>query len=264
MAGNDEDEMDAHEHGHEDRNERGHQDGEPVFNVPGVVIAVLAVLIAVHVTLSLLPEESSVWWGIALAFVPARYAGFSDQIPGGAMAAFTSPFTYMLVHANVMHLVMNSVWLLAFGAVLARRLGAARFLAFSIAGGLAGALAFYVANPELIAPVIGASGAVAAMMGAVMRFLFVAIDRGEGHLLRDAPEAVGRAPVMAALRDRRVLGASAVFIAINLFAIVGFGSVGSGAIAWQAHLGGYFFGFLAFALFDIAPRNVISGEKDPH
>ena len=45
---------------------------EPIFNVPAGVLAILAVLIAVHVTLSLLPEDEYIWWVLALAFIPAR------------------------------------------------------------------------------------------------------------------------------------------------------------------------------------------------
>jgi membrane associated rhomboid family serine protease len=232
------------------------QSREPIFNVPGVILAVLGLLILVHLALSMLPAGDALWWLVVLAFIPARYSGMASEIPGGDLAAFTSPFTHMLVHADALHLGLNALWLLAFGTGLARRLGPLRFLAFTVAGGLAGALAFFAAHPDLAVPVIGASGAVSAMMGGVMRFLFTAIDRGEGHLLRDRPTAVPRMPLPVALRDRRVVGASLVFIVINLLAIIGFGQLGeAGSIAWEAHLGGYLFGFLAFSYFDIAPQN---------
>lgn len=240
---------------------------EPIFNVPGVVLGALAVLVAVHVARALLPEEDGLWWLVALAFIPVRYSdmaqGIVQDIPGGSLAGFTSPFTHILVHADIVHLGLNGLWMLAFGAVLARRLGSLRFLAFAISGGLAGALAFYLANPEVPAPVIGASGAVAAMMGGVMRFLFSAIDRGEGPLLGENPALVPRMSLATAFMDRRVVGASAFFIAINLLAIVGFGRLGeAGAIAWEAHLGGYFFGILAFGFFDIALQYVESVPDD--
>ena len=160
------------------------EDREPIFNVPAGVLAVLAVLIAVHVTLSLMPEDEFIWWVLALAFIPARYSGLASQLPGGEPAMFTSFVTHMAVHADLIHLAFNALWLLAFGSVLCSRIGTIRFLAFSISGGIAGALLFLALNPGLAAPVIGASGAVSAMMGGVMRFLFNAIDRGQGYLLR--------------------------------------------------------------------------------
>jgi membrane associated rhomboid family serine protease len=229
---------------------------EPIFNVPGAVLATLAVLIAVHAVLSLLPPDQYTWWVLALAFIPARYSGFASEIPGGDVAAVTSFVTHMTVHADLTHLAFNSAWLLAFGSVLCARIGGLRFLTFSITGGISGALLFLLFNPGLAAPVIGASGAISAMMGGVMRFLFNAIDRGEGHLLRQQPSAIPAVTVRGALQDRRILLASAVFLGINLLAIIGFGKFGAaGAIAWEAHVGGYLFGLLAFGAFDVAARN---------
>lgn len=231
---------------------------EPVFNVPGVVLGVLAVFIVLHVGRYLLPYEDALWWLAVLAFVPARYTVHVGDIPGGVTAAFTSPFTHMLLHEDLMHLSVNALWLLPTGSVLARRLGNVRFLAFAICGGLAGALAFYSANPGVAVPVIGASGAVAALMGGVMRILFSGDDDPREHWkrLQNDPAAVPCLSLGAALTDRRVVIASAVFIAVNLLAFANFGDfAGEGNIAWEAHLGGYFFGLLLFQLFDVAPQH---------
>jgi membrane associated rhomboid family serine protease len=229
---------------------------EPIFNVPGGVLATLIILIAVHIALSLLPPERFEWWVLALAFIPARYAGFASQLPGGETAAVTSFVTHMAVHADLIHLGFNAAWLLAFGSVLCARIGNLRFFLFSISGGIAGALLFLVCNPGLAAPVIGASGAISAMMGGVMRFVFSAIDRGEGYLLRAKPRAIPNMPLMQTLKDRRVLLASLVFLGVNLLAMIGFGKFGeTGAIAWQAHIGGYVFGLCAFSAFDSAMQN---------
>lgn len=232
------------------------QHREPIFNVPSVVLGLLGVFIAVHVGRQILPIEDNTWLLLAMAFIPARYAGMAPNLPGGEFASVTSVVTHMFVHADVVHLAINSAWLLAFGSVLSARMGAARFLSFALFGGMAGALLFCLMHPGLVAPVIGASGAIAAMMGGVLRFLFVAIDRKQGYLLRAAPNDIPRMSLSTALTDRRILSAAAIFVGINVLAIYGFGSMGSaGAIAWEAHLGGFFFGLLAFALFDTAAQN---------
>jgi membrane associated rhomboid family serine protease len=237
---------------------------EPIFNVPGPVLATLAVLIAVHVALSMLSPDQYTWWVLALAFIPARYSGLAGELPGGSTAEVTSFVTHMAVHADITHLAFNGLWLLAFGSVLAARLGALRFLALSIAGGISGALLFLLFNPGLAAPVIGASGAVSAMMGAVMRFLFNAIDRGEGFLLRHRPSAIPAMTIAEALRDRRIVFASIAFLAINLLAVIGFGKLGeTGAIAWQAHIGGYLFGLLAFSVFDRSDDRAAHNDVPP-
>ncbi|MBY0559274.1 MAG: rhomboid family intramembrane serine protease [Hyphomicrobium sp.] len=229
---------------------------EPIFNVPGTVLAIIAVLIAVHAAMSFLTPDQSMWWLLALAFIPARYSGLAGELPGGDVSSVTSWITHMLVHADITHLMFNSAWMLAFGSVLCARLGGGRFLAFSIAGGMCGALLFLFLNPELLAPVIGASGAISAMMGGVMRFLFPAIDRGEGYLLREQPSAIPALTLRGALRDKRIILVSAAFLAINLLAIIGFGKFGEeGDIAWEAHVGGYLFGLFALGVFDRAAQN---------
>ena len=229
---------------------------EPIFNVPGIVLALLSVLIAVHVGRQFLSPEDGYQFLLAMAFIPARYAGLADQIPGGQIAKVTSFVTHMFIHADAVHLAVNGAWLLAFGSILSRRMGSLRFLAFALCGGIAGALAFLVMNPGLPSPVIGASGAVAALMGGVMRFLVHAIDRGEGPLLSENPGAIPAMSLRATLTDRRIILSSVVFVAMNLLTIAGVGSLGTvGSIAWEAHLGGYFFGLFAFALFDPAMQN---------
>jgi membrane associated rhomboid family serine protease len=236
---------------------------EPIFNVPGAVLGMIAIFIAVHVARQWMPVGDANWWLIALAFIPARYSGYSADIPGGEIASFTSFITHAFTHADATHLSINSAWLLAFGSVLCRRIGSLRFLAFTLMGGIAGACAFWMMHPGLLVPVIGASGAVAAMMGGVMRFLFSALDRGEGYLLREAPEAIPLTTLTEALTHRRILLSSALFVGINLLAIVGFGSMGAtGTIAWEAHLGGYAFGLLAFGFFDIATHNASPSQAE--
>lgn len=241
----------------------GQQKREPVFNVPGPVLAILALLLGIHFVSQVLSIETWTWLVLAMAFIPARYGATGQDLPGGDWAAFTSPFTHMVMHADAVHLMINSAWLLAFGSVLSRRMGALRFILFSLACGLVGALAFYVMHPALLAPVIGASGAIAGMMGGVTRFLMNAIDLRIGAALQQAPEIIPRMPVKEALSDRRIVLSSIVFIGINLLTISGFGTFGSaGTVAWEAHVGGYLFGFFAFALFDIAPRNTSPLQKN--
>jgi membrane associated rhomboid family serine protease len=238
---------------------------EPIFNVPGAVLAFIFVMAAAHIGRQLLPTQSNAEFLLTMAFIPTRYSGFAAEIPGGEIAKFTSFFTHIFIHADLTHLIVNSVWFLAFGSVVCRRLGAVRFLAFAICGGMAGAAAFLLVHPGLGATVIGASGAVATLMGGVMRFLFSAIDSGQGYLLRDDPASIPRMSLAKALTDRRIVLATAVFVVVNLLAIFGFGKFGEvGAIAWEAHLGGYFFGLFAFAIFDTALRkpSLYGGEVD--
>lgn len=236
---------------------------EPVFNIPGPVLAILALLFAIHFVSAVLSRENWTWLVLAMAFIPARYGGALEDLPGGSLAALTSPVTHILMHADLVHLLVNSAWLLAFGSVLNRRMGTLWFALFSLACGVAGAMAFYLMHPALLAPVIGASGAIAGMMGGVMRFLLKAVDLGIGPALQETPTLVPRMTVKQALSDRRIVLSSIVFVGLNLLTISGFGAFGAaGTVAWEAHIGGYLFGFLAFALFDVAPQNASPTGKN--
>ncbi|MGD9670704.1 MAG: rhomboid family intramembrane serine protease [Hyphomicrobiaceae bacterium] len=232
------------------------QRSEPLFNVPTGVLVVIGVLIAIHVGRLMLPEDIDTWFVIAGAFVPSRYSGDAAAMPGGTLAMFTSPFTYQLFHGDYTHLAFNSLWLLAFGGAVALRTGTLRFIVFGVMCGLVAALAFLAMNWGARVPVIGASGAVAGLMGGTMRFLFSAIDMGGIWRLREAPRSVPLMPIAVALTDKRVLAATAILIAINLLTVVGVGTVGAepSAIAWEAHVGGYLAGLLLFGLFDPGPR----------
>ncbi|MCB1519781.1 MAG: rhomboid family intramembrane serine protease [Hyphomicrobiaceae bacterium] len=230
---------------------------EPLFNVPAAVLAVLALLVAVHVVRLLLPEDLDNLVVIAGAFIPSRYDGDAALLPGGYPAAITSFVTHMLIHGNLMHIAFNGLWLLAFGGAIAMRVGSLRFIAFAVVTGIAAALLFLAFNLGARTPMIGASGAVAGLMGGTMRFLFSAIDSGGIWRLRETPRSVPLMSLPRTLRDSRVLVATAILIAMNLMAGAGVGMPGDGgqSIAWEAHIGGYLAGLLLFGLFDVkSPR----------
>ena len=230
---------------------------EPIFNIPPLVLALLAIRLAVMGYRLLLSEDADTAFVLAMALIPARLAGYAAELPGGAVAVYTQFITHMFVHADALHLAFNSAGLLAFAGALEKRIGAKRLLAFFIVCGLAGAGAFIVMNPGLLAPMIGASGAIAGIMGGLMRYFFSAMDdRGGLRRLNDAPKSVPLKPLSVAVRDRRLQVVTASFIAMNLAALVGFGDLNANsAIAWEAHVGGYIAGLFLFGFFDIAPHH---------
>ena len=115
---------------------------QPIFNVPGVVLALLASFVAVHLLRWALPPEESLRLTEMLAFIPAREVGGAADLPGGNIAVFTSFLTHQFVHGDSTHLIINSAWLLAFGTPVARRTDWLRFLLFFLMTGVAGALLY--------------------------------------------------------------------------------------------------------------------------
>jgi membrane associated rhomboid family serine protease len=232
------------------------QDREPIFNVPGSVTIMIGSLILVHALRNFLSIEDDNWFVIAMAFVPARYAGEAGLLPGAPWAAQTSFLTHMVVHGDWFHLAANCAWLLAFGGALARRIGGIRFVAFTVFCGLAAICFFWLLNVGAPIPVIGASGAVSGMMAGVFRFFFSALQDGGFARLNADPTSVRRMGIGEALTNPQVLVAIGAFLVLNL--IFGFGgaqlSDGNG-IAWEAHIGGFIAGLFMFGFFD---RRVLS------
>jgi membrane associated rhomboid family serine protease len=248
---------------------------EPIFNVPRVVVWLIAAFFAVHIVRQLLPEyqtgshgvmeimigspwltwavaflPDSTWLTALLAFIPARLGGLADDLPGGHVAIFSSFVTHLFVHGDLMHLLVNSAWLLAFATVVARRTDTLRFLVFFMLAGAAGALFFTAVNGFKLTMLVGASGAISGLMGATFRFIF-------GHDEHGIPRLLGaeRAPLMSladTLRDRRIMLAVAGWVVLNV--LVAWGAAGTlteaTGIAWEAHLGGFAAGILTYGFFD--------------
>jgi membrane associated rhomboid family serine protease len=243
---------------------------EPVFNVPAPVTAMVGVLVAVHLVRQALSENDENWLVLALAFIPDRYGSAPLPWPGGVVSSWMSPLTYMLIHGDWVHLGVNALSLMAFGGILARRLGAVRFLVFTILTGLAGALVFALANPNLAVPMMGASGATAGMMAGALRLLFSAVDHLPNSQIFDAiskfPQRIPLKPLSSVLTDRRLLSATGIWLAVNMLGAFGLGTPGqSGPIAWEAHVGGYLAGLLCLNWLDrpAEPHVIPTETRDP-
>ena len=99
-----------------------------------------------------------------LGFIPARLTGWS--VPFAATPVYLTPLTATLVHANLVHLGFNLLILLWCGTQVERVIGAGGLIVLYIVGAYAAAAAQWGVNPHNEVPVIGASGAISAVMGA--------------------------------------------------------------------------------------------------
>jgi membrane associated rhomboid family serine protease len=232
---------------------------ERMLNVPAAVVALLAVFALVQALLMfVLTAEQTTEFLLLFAFIPARYdASVLPDVawPGGWAADIWTFVTYALIHADVSHLIFNAVWFLAFGSPVAQRFGSLRFMAFMAMTAAAGAAVHLVTHFGELLPMVGASAAISGAMAAATRFVFQ--RGGPLELWRDRAQAsrVPAAPLAASLRDPRVLAFLLVWFGVNiLFGVFSLGLPGvEQAIAWQAHIGGFLAGLLAFTAFDPVP-----------
>jgi membrane associated rhomboid family serine protease len=170
------------------------------------------------------------------AMVPAQLTpALSGGVPRGvsALAPLITPVTSMFIHGGVLHIAGNMLYLFIFGAAVEYRLGSVRYLIFYFAAGIAAALATVWIAPESTVPVIGASGAIAGVLGAY--FIFYP----RGRILTILPIFIFiqfiEIPAVVYLL---------FWFAIQLYA--GLEQSGReaamGGVAWWAHVGGFMFG----------------------
>lgn len=206
---------------------------EPMFNAPWpALLAVASILLS-----TLLLWRASDQTIYALALEPARV--WRGEVTGLVTSLF--------VHGGWLHAGMNAAFALAFGAPVARLLGSgarggALFIAFYIMCGVLAGLGYAAIHPQSTQLVIGASGAVAGLMGAAGR-------------LMDRPGE------LSGLFAPRVLSLGAAWLIVNLVMAVfgGFPGMGTGPVAWEAHL----FGFAAGAVL-IAPVSRLRAGAQTH
>jgi len=234
---------------------------EPIFNIPAVVVAVIAVFVLVRLGEEfLLTDDQDIDILLYFAFIPARYDPSllpEGTFPGGVGAEIWTFVTYAFLHGDALHLTMNSIWFLPFAAAIARRFGNLRFISFFAATAAAGALVHLITHRGEVLPMIGASAAVSGFMAGAIRFAFQ--HGGPLTMFRNddiSAYQVPAAPLKVALRDPRILIFLAAWFGLNL--LFGIGSVGmpgvEQSIAWQAHIGGFLAGLVLFSAFDPVPQ----------
>jgi membrane associated rhomboid family serine protease len=254
---------------------------EPVFNIPAVVAATIGVLVLLHVLRSVLSDGADLRLLLDLAFVPARWVvawdpakaaeivasivqegsgpetasrlAFAQYLLGKAESPYWTILTYAMLHGSWTHVLLNGVWLAAFGTPVARRCGPMRFLALGLASAAGGAIAHFLVNATSVMPMIGASAGVSGLMGAATRFVFTS---GPGSLRPGAwpgPHApVPRLSLWEVARNSR----AALFVGVWFVTNLLFGlfatplGVTDASIAWEAHVGGFLVGLLIFPLVD--------------
>ncbi len=186
-------------------------------------MALTLVMIAIYALLNLAGEPTLEWALARFSFIPALFEARMQAADGLNALAVLPLVTYMFLHYDLMHLLINAGFLLAFGSIIERQAGTARFLAVFITAGIAGAFAHMALGGNPDAVVLGASAGVYGLMGTSLPAMFA--HRAD--------------------RMRRIITFLAVMIGLNLiFAIPGITAPGGAAIAWQAHLGGLAAGLL--------------------
>jgi membrane associated rhomboid family serine protease len=188
--------------------------------------------------------------------VPANVvaaAGAGDLATG----ALSSLLTYMFLHASWLHLMGNALFLWIFAPRLENRLGRLRFLGFYLLGGLAAAVGHVLADPASDVPMIGASGAISAVLGGYV-VLFPRARIQSLVFLVFFYELIAVPSVV-------VLGFWFALQLIDGFASLGLTADASGGVAFWAHVGGFVAGMaMAMPLRVLQRRRIdLTGAPEP-
>ena len=190
------------------------------------------VLVGLNVLMFLLELSAGDDFVLRWAFIPANFA--AD--PAGNLITI---FTAMFMHGGWLHLLGNMLFLWIFGDNVEDRLGHAKFLIFYLLAGIAATLAQFALAPHSTVPNVGASGAIAGVLGAYI----LMFPQSRVNVL------LGRQIV--AMPAVMVLG---MWIVLQLVSGVGSiaytdESANVGGVAYMAHIGGFAAGFLMAFLF---------------
>jgi rhomboid family protein len=151
--------------------------------------------------------------------------------------------TAMFMHGSWSHIIGNMVFLWAFSPEIEDAMGRGRYLVFYLIGGLVAMLAQVLADPHSTVPNLGASGAIAAVMGA---FLVT--------YPRDRIRTLLFIFVFARIRFIPAALLIGLWFLIQLFHAGAVAQVQTGGVAYLAHVGGFIFGAATARWFESRPR----------
>ena len=200
------------------------RDHNPSQRTPYVTWALLVANVGIWLwsVTAITTDPALNWFYYNFALIPARLAG------GEGYAGLV---TSMFLHAGLLHLAGNMLFLFIFGDNMEDRMGHAGFALFYLASGIAAGLAQVLIDPFSAIPTVGASGAIAGVMGGYL-LLF---PRARIDIILILIIFFKIFPVPAWL----VLG---IWFAMQTFG--GLGPQGDGGVAYWAHIGGFVAGLV--------------------
>ena len=211
-----------------------YKDDNPISIVPYVTIALIALNVLVFLgQLTQGGQETFHRYGA----IPAALLG--GEVQGQAVPPGMTVLTSMFMHGGFLHLGGNMLYLWIFGNNIEDVLGHWRFAAFYIIGGVVAAYSHALASGGSVIPMVGASGAVAAVLGAYV----LLYPKARVHTL----VFLGFFVTVIQLPALIVIGFWAIIQMAN--GLVMSGSAEPGGVAWFAHIGGFLYGLAAIYLF---------------
>lgn len=218
------------------------KDDNPTTTFPFVTIALIAVNTVVFVYQLTLGPSGAEAFIFRAATIPYEITRFSDIHPQNFVPPPLTLFTALFVHGGLLHLGGNMLYLWIFGDNIEDRLGHFRFLGFYLLTGVLASLLHIVIHPSSTVPMVGASGAIAGILGAY----FLLFPRA--HVLT----------LIIFFFFVHMVRIPAVLFLGFWFLYQIMSTAAGGGIAWWAHIGGFIAGGLAVVL--MVPKKKRTGR----
>jgi len=212
-----------------------YKDDNPTTIFPFVTIGIISLNILIYIweITSPIGTERIVY---SLGAIPYNLISFEKTQP---IHPVLTIFTSMFLHGGVFHLGGNMLYLWIFGNNIEDQLGHFRFLVFYLLGGVAAAYAHSLTAVSSTIPMIGASGAISAVLGAY--FLLFPQARVYTIVFFGFFYQILRVPALI------VIGFWAIIQVLN--GILSSAASLKDGVAWMAHVGGFLFGLLTIKIF---------------
>ncbi len=212
------------------------RDTAPCNNKPIVTWGIMAVCIVIFVTMQFLPDTLVFALLNQYGMVPVRYTSHYAGLPFDGYLSF---LTSLFLHGNWLHIIMNMWFLWIFGDNVEDRMGRLSFLIFYIVCGLLATFLQWYFDPTLTIPVVGASGAIAGVLGAY--FFLYPLEQ----VIVWVP--ILFIPVIVHVPAIAFLGLWIMLQLHNATATMLFDTTVD--VAWWAHLGGFITGAVLYRFF---------------
>lgn len=224
------------------------RDDNPISSKPHVTYALIIINVAVFLVQISMPAPLMQAFVNTFAIVPAHLTdSFTGQIEFPALQWMTL-ITSQFLHGGLLHIGGNMLYLWVFGNNIEDKLGKVKFLIFYLGCGALAGLTQWIFDPTSAIPTIGASGAIAGVMGAyILRF-------PRAQIVTLIPLLFFfftiRIPALFFLGfwfvQQALLGLASINAEANL---------GSGGVAYWAHSGGFVFGLILGPLLGLMKRD---------
>jgi len=217
-----------------------YKDDNPTQTFPFVTIGIIAVNILAYLWEILSPAGGR-YIVYNYGAIPSEILSFEKT---RALHPAATVFSSMFLHGGLLHIAGNMLYLWIFGNNIEDRLGHFRFLIFYLISGIIAAYSHAITSPSSTIPMIGASGAVAGILGAYI-LLF---PHARVHTLIFFGFFVQVVKIPALI----VIGFWAIIQFVN--GIISHGLLPQGGVAWFAHIGGFLTGLLTIKIWLLKRR----------